>query len=298
MTVSFLHMKKTLFILGLLIGSMSFVAQAQARLHLGLTSAYSGTFVLDKGLSEDPRYNAKPTYNFAPVGFAAGVDFGRGFGLQLESIFSRQGQVFEIVNVANQVIGQRRIDLDYIHLPLLLRSFGTGGARTRFNFMFGPQLSLLTRGKEVYDQYQAGTLQLPQGAQPPTDPNTGQPVAVSAQGTYTYPATTQILFSTEAQNAVEKFRKTDLQLALGMGVDIDLGSNLYISAQIRGNYGFVDMRNEDVIKELQDKNAQQAIKDMFGRRANLLVGFQLGLHWMFGGNHSSGGGSDSGMPSR
>ncbi len=190
-----------------------------------------------------PRH-PKPTYNFAPVGFAAGVDFGRGFGLQLESIYARQGQVYDIINVAEQAIGQRRIDLTYVHLPLLLRSFGTGGRRTHFNFMFGPQLSLLTRGQEIYEQYQAGTLRLPTDAQPPVDPTTGRPVAVNADGTYNFPATTQTLFSTEAQNSIQEFRKTDLQIAVGFGLDIDLGKNLYLSTQVRGNYGFVDMRNE------------------------------------------------------
>lgn len=290
-------MKKILISASLIILGWISQTNAQTKLHLGLTSAYNGTFVLDKGLSEDPRYSAKPTYNFAPIGFTAGVDFGRGFGLQLESIFSKQGQIFEIIDVAKQVIGQRNVDLSYIHLPLLLRSFGTGTARTRFNFMFGPQLSLLTNGKEVYDQYKAGTLQLPPGADAPTDPNTGEPVKVNSDGTYQYPATKQTIFSTEAKNAIERFKKTDIQIAFGIGADIDLGNNLYLSTQVRANYGFVDMRNEDLVNELKDKTAKQAINDLFGRRANLLVGVQLGLHWMFGGNRSSGGGSN-GVPSR
>ena len=289
-------MKKILFCLCLAASQIHF-CPAQTKFHLGLTSAFNGTFVLDKGLSEDPRYNAQQTYNFAPIGVTAGADFGRGFGLQLESIFSRQGQVFEIINVAQQVIGERRIDLEYVHLPLLLRTFGSGGARTRFNFMFGPQLSILTRGQEVYAQYQAGTLQLPAGAQAPNDPATGQLVATNPDGTYNYPATVQTLFSTEAKNSIEKFRETDLQLAVGMGVDIDLGPNLYLSTQVRGNYGFVDMRNGDFIQALQNKTAQQVASDFSGRRANLLVGVQLGLHWMFGGNHSSSG-SDAGIPVR
>ena len=290
-------MKKILFSVSLLLAGFASASYGQTKLHLGVSSAYSATFVLDEGLSKDPRYTARPTYNAAPIGFTAGVDFGRGFGLQLESILSKQGQMYEIIDIAKQVIGQRRIDLSYVHLPLLLRSFGTGSARTRFNFMFGPQLSLLTRGKEVYDQYQAGTLQLPSGATPPTDPNTGQQVAVSSDGTYNYPATTQTLFSTEAKNTVEQYKKADLQIAMGLGLDIDLGSNLYLSTQIRGNYGFVDMRNEDVLNELKDKSAKQAVSDLFGKRANLLVGLQVGLHWMFGGNRSSMS-NNSGVPSR
>jgi hypothetical protein len=263
------------------------------KLHLGLTTAFSSTMVLDKGLSEDPRYTAKPTYNFAPLGLTAGADFGRGFGLQLESIFSQQGQTYEIIDVAKKVVGERRIELTYVHLPLLLRSFSTGPARARFNFMFGPQLSLLTRGQEVYAQFQAGRLVLPEGQELPanaTDYN-------SADRTYTSPVQQTTILSTEADKAVEQFKKTDLQVAVGLGLDIDLGGNLYLSTQLRGNYGFVDVRNEDLLNAIKTNTGRQFTDNMFGRRANVVVGLQMGLHWMFGGNRSSMG-TTSGIPER
>jgi len=289
-------MQKTLYS-ALLVCLAAFLAAmpaaGQTKLHLGLTTSFNSTLVLDKGLAEDPRYNATPTYNFAPIGFTAGADFGRGFGLQLESIFSRQGQVYEIIDVAQQVIGQRRIELNYLHLPLLLRTFSTGSARTRFNFMFGPQLSLLTKGQEVYDQYQEGRLVLPEGESLPPDATDYR----ESDRTYESPAQETVLFSTEAKNAVEQFKKTDLQLALGLGLDIDLGRNLYLSTQLRGNYGFVDTRNEDVINAIKNNTGQQFGHELFGRRANVLIGAQLGLHWMFGGNRSSMG-STRGIPER
>jgi hypothetical protein len=289
-------MRKTLYAIasGCVAGLLAALpTYGQAQLHVGLTTAFNTTLVLDKGLSEDPRYNATPTYNFAPAGVTVGVDLGRGFGLQLESILSRQGQVYEIIDATKKVIGERRIELNYVHLPLLLRTFSTGSARTRANFMFGPQLSLLTRGQEIYDQHQAGTLILPEGENLPAGATNYDPAA----RTYTMPAQETTIYSTEAKNAVERFRKTDLQLALGLGLDIDLGRNLYLSSQIRGNYGFVDVRNEDVIKAIQNSSGQQFTNDLFGRRANVLVGVQVGLHWMFGGNRSSLGGT-GGVPER
>ena len=289
-------MRKTLYaiasgcVAGLLAALPTF---GQAQLHVGLTTAFNTTLVLDKGLSQDPRYSATPTYNFAPAGLSVGADFGRGFGLQLESILSRQGQVYQIIDATKKVIGERRIELSYVHLPLLLRTFSTGSSRTRANFMFGPQLSLLTKGQEIYDQHQTGTLVLPEGEQLPA----GATNFSEANRTYTMPAQETTIYSTEAQNAVQQFRKMDLQLAVGLGLDIDLGRNLYLSTQIRGNYGFVDVRNEDVLKALQNSNGKQFANDLFGRRANVLVGAQIGLHWMFGGNRSSLGGT-GGVPER
>ncbi len=276
---------------------LSSACVGQTSVHFGLTTGFNSTFVLDKGLAEDPRFTPEPTYRFSPIGASFGADFGRGFGLQLESILSKQGQVYHILDKAEKAIGERRIELNYINLPLLLRSFSTGSSRTRFNFLFGPQLSLLTQGTEVYEQYQAGTLVLPEGAQPPTNPNTGQPVQVNADRTYDYPKTTQTLASTDAKNQYEQFKKMDLQVALGLGVDIDLGRFMYLSTQIRGNYGFLDMRNEDLVNSVKNNSSKQAIKDLAGQRANLLVGAQIGLHWMFGGNRTSGNAS-SGVPER
>jgi hypothetical protein len=273
-------MKKfNLFVL--LLGLCNHVLTAQVRVHLGATSAFNSTFVLDKGLSDDPRYNAEMTYKWSPVGIAFGTDFSNGFGLQLESILSRQGQIYQIVDIAQQQIGERKIDLEYIHLPLLLNLMGNSNSRTSFNFMFGPQLSILTQGQEIYQQYKQGTLKLPEGGQIP------QGATDNGNGTYTAPPSTTVLASTDASAAVKKFKETDLQLAVGFGLNIDIGSYLYLSTNVRGNYGFTDMRNEDLINSIKQNSANDVLKDLFGRRANMLVGVQIGLHYMFGGNRTA-----------
>lgn len=273
-------MKKfTLF--ALLFGLCGHVLTAQVRVHIGATSAFNSTFVLDKGLSDDPRYNAEMTYKWSPVGLAFGTDFSNGFGLQLESILSKQGQIYQIVDIAQQQIGERKIDLEYIHLPLLLNLMGNSASRTSFNFMFGPQLSILTQGQEIYQQYKQGTLQLPEGGQVP------QGATDNGNGTYTAPPSTTILASTDASSALKKFKDKDLQLAVGFGLNIDIGSYLYLSTNVRGNYGFTDMRNEDLINSIKQNSANDVLKDLFGRRANMLVGVQIGLHYMIGGNRTA-----------
>jgi hypothetical protein len=51
---------------------------------------------------------------------------------------------------------------------------------------------------------------------------------------------------------------------------------------VRANYSLTDMRNGDVIDAIRNGNAS----DIFGARANMLVGVQLGLHYMFGSTRS------------
>ena len=68
------------------------ITRAQVEVHIGVATGYNATFVLDKGLSKDPRYNSIMTYNWAPIGMSFGVDFSRTFGLTLEGIKSTQGK--------------------------------------------------------------------------------------------------------------------------------------------------------------------------------------------------------------
>ena len=240
------------------------------QIHLGVTTAANATFVLDKGLSEDPRYSSTYTYNMAPVGFNFGVDFSKGFGLSLESILSKQGQIYEIIDAAEQVRGERRIDLRYVSLPLLFRfmSGGTGAVRTNFNI--GPQLSILTDAVESM-HYEAGTYKMS------TDPNFQLPEGAvdNGDGTYTSPAMSPTdLFTKKAND----FKNNEFQIAAAFGLSIDLSRHLFLTTQVRANYSLTDMRNGDVIDAI--KNGEGS--DIFGQRANLLVGVQVGLNYSFG----------------
>ena len=251
------------------------VSFAQVQVHVGATTAYSATFVLDKGLSEDPRYNSTMTYNTAPIGFNFGVDFTNKFGLSLESILSNQGQIYEIINAAEQIAGERKIDLKYLNLPLLLRfmSGGNGGARANFNI--GPQLSFLTEATETI-QFEAGDYEIPD------DPDFVIPDGGidNLDGTYTIPGqeTPAEIYS----KALNDFKTTEFQIAAAFGLDIDLAKHLYLTTQIRANYSLTDMKNGDAWETIADGRPQ----DIFSQRANLVVGVQLGLHYMFGTTRS------------
>ena len=75
---------KQLVTLFLSIFAVTTVSAQLVQVHLGATTAVNATYVLDKGLSEDPRYNSTATYQWSPIGFNFGVDLGKKFGLSLE----------------------------------------------------------------------------------------------------------------------------------------------------------------------------------------------------------------------
>jgi hypothetical protein len=255
--------------------ALAFSLNTFAQIHMGATTAYNATFVLDKGLSKDPRYNSEYTYQWSPVGFNFGVDIGRKFGLQLESILSNQGQIYKIVNVAKQVAGERKIDLQYINIPMLMKFMSGGSGKARTNFNLGPQISILNKAVESI-QANAGKYEIPTGVDF-TDIQKDFPNAVNNNdGTYQLPSAlpTKDLLTKKAND----FKSAEFQIAAAFGLDIDLSKHMYLSSQIRANYSLTDMRNGDVLSALKAGK----VGDVFGARANLIVGVQLGLHYYFG----------------
>lgn len=269
---------KRFFILCLSVLAVNTVSAQIIQVHLGATTAMNATYVLDKGLSEDPRYSSTATYQWAPVGFNFGVDFGKKFGLSLEGIKSKQGQIYDMIDAYDKIKGQRKISLDYLQLPMLMRfmSGGNGGARANFNF--GPQLSLLTDARETIEA-QAGDYQIPEGMDFSAIQQEFPEASDNGDGTYTIPNMPSQDIMTKKAN---DFKNTEFSIAGAFGLDIDLSKHLYLTTQIRATYSLTDMRNGDVIEKIKSGDSA----DIFGQRANLLVGVQLGLHYMFGTTRS------------
>jgi hypothetical protein len=254
-------------------------AYGQLNFHAGLTTSYNATFVLDEGLSKDPRYNSTYTYQLSPIGVHVGLDLVKSFGVQLESILSNQGQIYQLINTAKEISGERKIDLQYLHLPLMMKLMSGGKKRVRGNFNLGPQLSLLTKAVESV-QAKAGTFTIPEGLDFQTVRNDFPNAVNNNDGTYTIPEDqpSTSLFSKQAGD----FKKAEFQLALAFGADVDLTEHLFLSTQVRANYSLMDMRNEEIIYAIKAKG----IGDVFGGRANFLVGVQVGLHYMLGSTRS------------
>lgn len=257
---------------------------AQTKVHLGLTTSGNASFVMDQGLAADPRYHSTMTYTFSPIGFALGLDLSPTFGLSIESILAQHGQMYEIIGQVNNVataVGERKISLEYWQLPLLMNFMSGSSSRTRASFMLGPQFSLLSNGTETYQQTQKASFTLPREAEIPSfaDPGSYNP----QNRTYTVSSVQpQTLANSESKDPVQQFKKAQFGVAGGFGLNIDLSNCLFLTTQLRANYTITDMRNENFLALAQ----QGSTSDVFGRRGNLQVGLQLGMHYMFGGTRS------------
>jgi hypothetical protein len=265
-------MLKRIVTIALLVGATASFTQAQ--IHIGATTSVTMNAVLDKGLKSDPRYDTKYTVNVAPIGFNFGWDIGPKFGLQLETILANQNQITEIIDAAEQSIGERKLDMQYLQLPLMMKFMSGGNRGARANFNIGPQLSVLLDAVESI-KHEGGTLTIPD------DPNWELPEGATDNGDGTY--TTPALPSTELYTkAAGDFANTQFQIAAAFGLDIDLSKHLYLATQVRMNYSITDMRNKDVFDSVANGSAQ----DVVSSSANVAIGIQLGVHYVFGKTRS------------
>ncbi|MDH5597993.1 MAG: PorT family protein [Cyclobacteriaceae bacterium] len=277
-------MKKTLFTI-LLFAGISGISFAQLetpgpKIHIGLSTAINSTFVLDQGLKTDPQYVTVNSFDMSPIGTSFGVDFSNKFGLQLEGIVANFTQVYNIVNNAQEIIGNREIAMQYLQLPLVMKFMSGGTGKARMNFMVGPQVNFLAQGQEIFEILQAAdNISVPELAQ--ADLPAGS--TDYGDGTFYIPSefSSEIL-SKNAIDPLEAFKNQELHIVGGFGLDLDVGPKLYISMLVRADYGITDMRNGDLIDQLQNKT----LYDVTGARSNLAVGVQLSLNYMFDGVRS------------
>jgi hypothetical protein len=254
------------------LGCLATFKSYSQNIHVGMTTAVNATFVLDKGLSEDPRYNSTYTYKWAPAGFNFGVDLGRKFGLSLESILAKQGQVYKMIDAAKQIKGERKIDMSIIQLPLLMKfmSGGNGGARANFNL--GPQMNIIRTAVESV-QADAGTYKIPDGMTLASIQQEFPNAVQDASDASAYKLPSNVPSKDVLTKKANDFKNSEFSIAGSFGLDVDLSSHLYLTTQIRATYSLTDVRNGDVIDQLKAGN------NIFSNRANLLVGMQIGLHY-------------------
>jgi Outer membrane protein beta-barrel domain len=227
--------------------------------HFGLTTALNSTWIkFDNEEKNNEHYKYRKTFKWAPVGLAVGYKFNDRHDLQAEVYLSQQGQRYDLVaqgDGSGPVIGRKSIHLTYLQLPLLWKF--TSGDATRFNVHFGPQLGLLLRGEEVNEITRSGGVHRNGGAIP-----TG---------------TTTLVVRREGQDTAwdrqGQFNQLDPSLVLGFGLEKDVTDNLYVSGNLRFNYGFADIRAGETVVD-------NTTGDKYILRYNIFGGAQFGLHYI------------------
>jgi hypothetical protein len=140
---------KKIFIISSIIFTSIFGANAQKGFHAGLEGEFNAIFIMNQ-----ETYGETELHYAATTGGAGGVvlgyNFDKHFGLQIEGLYAKQGQNYDL-QVVNSPTIYRSVDLVYIHYPFFIKYNGGAQYATRFYIMAGPEYSILNKASISYD---------------------------------------------------------------------------------------------------------------------------------------------------
>jgi hypothetical protein len=160
-----------------------------------------------------------------------------------------------------KTVGEKEIKLNYWSVPILYK-FTTAG-KTRFSFQFGPQFSFLSDGSEINKMSQNAFLKVNLES---TDLYFADAPKPGADWGFTEG---DFVMATK-----DDFNKTDIGAVLGLGLEADITTNLYLSGNLRFYYGFKDVRSDAKVDQAEARG-------YYDSRNNVSGGVQLGLHYRF-----------------
>ncbi|MCK6618383.1 MAG: PorT family protein [Cyclobacteriaceae bacterium] len=231
---------------------------------IGFFTGLTVPYTWDEGIQKDPRYREKYRVRFAPFGFHYGIDY-QGYGFTFDPAVFNTGQYFNVVNVTGGEVGERKIDLTYIHAPFGFKLHMIDLGFFKVSFVASVSAAFMLRGQETITHSDA-ILKF----QPTVIPN------LPPEYIPTFPGSTEII--SPAINNIKLLKVSDYNRfqvygAIGFRTDWDVSETLRLSMDLRGTYGILEPRNSTYLAKV---NNFEAIYDLPGARRDLLVLFTIG----------------------
>lgn len=239
--------------------------QAQEVHSIGFFTGLTVPYTWDEGIQKDPRYREKYRIRFAPFGFHYGIDY-QGYGFTFDPAIFNTGQYFNVVNVVGGHVGERKIDLTYIHVPFGFKLHMIDLGFFKVSFVASVSGAFMLTGQESIS-HSASILKF----QPNVIPN------LPPEYVPTFPGSTEII-SPEV-NDLKLLKASDYNRfqaygAIGFRTDWDVGETVRLSMDLRGSYGILEPRTSEYLTKV---NNYEAIYDLPGARRDLLVLFTVGI---------------------
>lgn len=213
-------MKKLLYLLPvILFFSIHANAQKGKEVIIGVNGAITNVWVVNQNFYGEPEIDYAPKMGYTG-GINLGYDFNGNAGIMAEVHYSLQGQKYDGKQTfgGNTYNTERNIDLRYMNIPLFFK-YAFGQDQTRFRVLIGPQIGILLNASQEY---------LRDG------------VVINTKKT----DLNNKVFQTDASDIKDRFEKNDFSFAIDIGTDITLSKAFFLTAGLRGNYGFQDVNAE------------------------------------------------------
>lgn len=241
---------------------------------LGLFTGIAIPYTWDGGINNDPRYRDRFDIKFSPIGLHYGVDKD-GYGFMLDPSLIHIGQNYNVINTTGGEIGNRKIDLTYVQVPVSLKVHIIDMSFFKVSFVAGAGVGFLLNGKEAIN-HSAGKLYFPR--EMTGEENSAQ--ALEFESTY-QEYVTKVEYDGVVVKKVnaelyktEDFQKFQLFGSLGFRSDWDFSENWRASFDLRGNIGILESRTSDRIDRIKN---YEALYDMYGGRRDLYLSLTFGI---------------------
>ncbi len=247
-------MKKYYFVVAIYCMILSNHLFAQKNFHknerfatVGLGVSGHSCWIVNQNTYGEPELDYSPKYGLG-IYASIGMNFNFNWGLKMEFTFNTMGQNYDGYKSQNTIYIDRKIDLNYIHIPLMLK-YSFGKESLRFYFMAGPALGILHSASQSYKQ------------------KTGNSWVDS--WTYYNPEIHEFI-DVSKHEIWSRYKTYNIVGILDFGADILLSRNFFINTGIRLQYTINDI-NATQFQLLNNKGVYEPSHNFTG-------GVVLGIH--------------------
>jgi hypothetical protein len=249
-------------------------ARAQEVHSLGLFTGIAVPYTWDGGINQDSRYRTRFDIKFTPIGFHYGVD-KEGHGFMIDPSIIRIGQNFNVINSTGGELGQRKIDLTYVQVPVGIKLHIIDMSFFKVSMVASIGVGVLLNGKETI-RHTDGKLKFPVEMTGPF------PSAQNDEFETKYAAFVEeveydgvIVKNVNGKlSDTDDFQKFQLFGSMGFRSDWDFSENWRASFDLRANIGILEPRTSDYTKRVKD---YEALYDIYGQRRDLFLSLTFGI---------------------
>jgi len=243
------------------LSSTSLWAQ-QFSVSLGVYTGITSSYTIDEGINQDPRYKANYEVKFAPIGINFGMDY-EGFGFVVSPGIINIGQNFFVVNTSGGQDGERKINLQYLNVPVAFKVHIINLSFFKVSGLASISAAYLVDGKEEVSHNET-KLKFPEEVYPILPPD----YIVQYDGV-AVPEVNGYIISEK-----NDFKSLQVFAAAGFRSDWDVSNHWRVSVDFRVNYGIYEPRTNAYLMKL---NAYQTLYDIPGKRSDMFAQLSIGI---------------------
>lgn len=239
------------------------LSQAQPnQISLGVFTGITSPYTFDAGINRDSRYQQRYQIKLAPIGISYGIDY-QGYGFVVTPSLINIGQDMNIVNTVGGYEGTRRINMQYLQVPIGFKFHVIDLSFFKVSLVAGIGAGYLLKGTETithnYAKYRFPTEVLP--ILPPD-------YVIEYDGVIA-PQITKLEI---VRN--EDFNKLQLFGSFGFRSDWDFKESWRIAFDLRANYGINETRNNSYLARTA---ANETLYALEGQRRELFAYLNIGI---------------------